>query len=798
MLRLRYPVRFTPVRHLLRGLGFELLNAFFRSWIAPEEPKPVLRHSRWIALSRCAIHILPCGVFAFLIFLNFNVTYIGPGFSYTQSNGIYLALFQVAAKVLELACVASLTTVVLHVLRHDLMNDGVPLGFVGSGVFFSQANCLWSPEMFAGGLQSIKSWRLIRLLFVISAAAIIAVLIAPASAVLLQPRPQQVPAGGTEYFLPATPDELWPSMIDGSDELPECFDGFDRRRILCASGGFESLRAYFEGFNSSMVVSLPMQGYVNPRAVTVQSPSVKIPSFLITGPIFGFNRETTMSQPNAVTAILQEALTQDWYALAHTVPENKATLSSVREYRYAAEYVSSTSTTSPMVGLRCALAQNISTKVFSVNFPVKLWAVRVHPDGSGSTQWDSTELPLNISGSNSSFSNDVQVSWVSLPADRFGPVSGGVLVRFPWEPTTRSQAVIGCSLSASWVATKVFTDSVAGDGAWSVVEQVGVISNITTNLNASSARASRYFRLITLTEKWYRSLTPSTPADDAKNQSRALNTIERLFSDVGLGAELVEQRTQPQWVYNPSTDSCHWRSPQGNVSDVDWLNNRACGAGSKNQLVEWILASVFVNGLSRYGSHRAFNLAATVNGRSDPFKWDLKNPPHAPDFSKSLFSLKPKHNAVLPAPSGSGFVTQRMALQVSGYAWYTSSISDYLALAVVALYMLIAIVYTIHVLFITGVTSSSWDTVTELLALALQSPVPESLNGSGAGIEKLATYRRLVRLKASEQEGDGQEQKLVLIVGDEVLRRKNEGESENDDQGTNVTYEDLKVDQEYL
>jgi len=196
----------------------------------------------------------------------------------------------------ELACVASLTIVVLHVLRHDLIRDGVPFGFIGSGIFFSQANCLWGPEMFVGALYSVRSWRRLRFLLVIGVAAVIAVLIAPSSAVLLQPRLQNVPAGGTEYFLLAAPDELWPSGVDGNDELPESFDEADARHILCASGGFESLRTYFQNFNSSMDVMLAIVGFANARPIIVQSLSTRIPRLLSTATILGFNRETTIFQ----------------------------------------------------------------------------------------------------------------------------------------------------------------------------------------------------------------------------------------------------------------------------------------------------------------------------------------------------------------------------------------------------------------------------------------------------------------------------------------------------------------------
>ena len=125
---------FIQTKYFLRALGFELLNILFRHRSEGESPKAVLRQSRWIALSRCTIHILPSSVFLFLMPLNFSTLYIGPGFSSWTSTGFCLVLFQIGAKLLKTICVANLMTVVLHVLRHDLLVKGVPLGFVGAGI----------------------------------------------------------------------------------------------------------------------------------------------------------------------------------------------------------------------------------------------------------------------------------------------------------------------------------------------------------------------------------------------------------------------------------------------------------------------------------------------------------------------------------------------------------------------------------------------------------------------------------------------------------------------------------------
>lgn len=85
-----------------RAVGLELVNTLLRPWNALEHPKPVLQKSRWTALSRCTIHILPTIVAGFLLWLNATSYYLGPGLSFADANdSLYLALYQVASKVQE-------------------------------------------------------------------------------------------------------------------------------------------------------------------------------------------------------------------------------------------------------------------------------------------------------------------------------------------------------------------------------------------------------------------------------------------------------------------------------------------------------------------------------------------------------------------------------------------------------------------------------------------------------------------------------------------------------------------------
>ena len=764
---------FIQTQYTLRALGFELVNVLFHRWSKAEARKPVLRRSRWIALSRCAIHFLPSSVFLFLIPRNINCMYLGPDFFDPTSVGFYQVLFQITAKLLEILCVASLTTIVLHALRHDLMRAGVPLAFVGSGVFFSQANFFWGPEMFAGALYSVKSWQRLRLLILIIVAGALALLIAPSSAVLLQPQSQTVRAGGTMYFLPAAPDVLWPSEISGSDELLECLGDYSPHNIVCASAGLESLRSYFQNFNTSFFLPKMMCGNHGHQPFVVQRLGAVIPHLLNSGSIGGLDvaRETSISQPNAITATFQDGLIGDWRKAADAWSGSR--LTSTSQYRYAEQRLSSVVSTSPVIFPRCSRAQNVTAGQSQVVFfPVKSWTNRkVYVTEKGSPEWEDNERPHITTMLTRNLSELIQHEWVELPIDQFGPVSGGIILHLPGSDSKTSYALVACSISAFWYSSEIYADSLRYEAAWSVpntdvgVEGWGPIRN---DLNASNAEANNHRRLITIRDKWFQSLSPRTACASRGNESTQFTTtLDCLFSDVGLSTVLEDMRTLGQPIWDGKT--CNHQPPDPAATDVDRFNRVDCDNGYKHQLIEMILGSVFANGLSRYGSRYAFDSSSVEKSKHDPSRWVRKVLPKAPDYSDSLLSNKPHHNAILSASAGSDHVDLRMDVHVVGFAWCARGFSGYLAIAVVLIYMLLALVHTVWVLK-TGVTSSSWDTVTELLALALNSPRPDALKGSGAGIERMGTYRRMVRLRV---QGEKENERVVMVIDGEEQSGRN-------------------------
>ncbi len=235
-------------QQFFRNTGLGVLNDL-NTWLRgrrhrSEQKKIVISTSRWTALSRCGVHVLPVLVSIAIIIINIRQVYIGIDFqSLVTSETINIAFLQTAAKLQELLIVASLTTIVFQLLRDELLyGDGIPLGLIGAGIDFTKLSYFWSPEIL-GSVTSLfrgrRKYRKIQLgLFLILAGAL-ALLAGPSCAVLLVPQNQDWPAGGTSLFLNGTKDEFWPvELTANSSQASTCSSSSGTRYGICPSGGY--------------------------------------------------------------------------------------------------------------------------------------------------------------------------------------------------------------------------------------------------------------------------------------------------------------------------------------------------------------------------------------------------------------------------------------------------------------------------------------------------------------------------------------------------------------------------------
>lgn len=86
-----------------------------------------------------------------------------------------------------------------------------------------------------------------------------------------------------------------------------------------------------------------------------------------------------------------------------------------------------------------------------------------------------------------------------------------------------------------------------------------------------------------------------------------------------------------------------------------------------------------------------------------------------------------------------------------GYGINTASLLSTLTLLV---YATIAVFYVVHSTFITRTTSNSWESISGVIALAMNSRPPRSnnLKNTGAGISTVGTLKSRVRIRVRDEQ----------------------------------------------
>lgn len=500
--------------------------------------------------------------------------------------------------------------------------------------------------------------------------------------------------------------------------------------------------------------------------IVIKSIAPQTPDLQEYGSVRSWRGDTRIHQPNMVSSILPSHLSGDWRHAADFW--SGSPFAAARQYQYALRTFSIVRTINPVVQMRCTKAQNVSTGLSETGFPVKRWRPLVISKRNVYWQdYGDQVKPFNVTVPDSTTLDNMHIEWVPLPVEDFGPVSGGIVLQYPNTISKSAAAVVGCSVGAGWCQSEIRSDSNAYGAAWKPDESHDMSTlGIRDDLNASSREAKDHFRLITIRDRWFKYLNAIVATTHDRDKSSPSTILQQIFSDAGISSSPVDTRTQPIYPYDSNDGFCSYRVSNSTQTDVERLNVETCGRGDKTAaLKELILATTILNGLSRHGSRHVFE-PESIGTNSNKFQWRLKDIPKAKDFAKSLISNKGHDSALLPPLPGSDFVTLHLRFKVYGYAWFASSASDDFATVVVCIYLFIAVTHTLWILTCHN-TSCSWDTITELLAIALQSPIATALLGSGAGIERVNTYKKLVRLKAlndSDGESQGVDERLVLVL----------------------------------
>ncbi|KAK2788316.1 hypothetical protein FQN53_003850 [Emmonsiellopsis sp. PD_33] len=230
----------TALHGVLHGLGLKIVRSLARKK-KPEEPKVAYWRKRRVAIPRLIVHFIPVSICIVLLYLYFRGFYVGDRIDgVLGEEGVEENTLQFASKIHELTMLASLTVAVFTEARRRLMSSKAPFAILFAGGDFQQVSYLWSKELWAIAGPTAKSWSGALFLLSLVTATVLAPFIGPASALLMIPKLSDWEVGGTDFWINATREQLWPVQFDRSQIDANCLANSED--LSCPHGGWEALR----------------------------------------------------------------------------------------------------------------------------------------------------------------------------------------------------------------------------------------------------------------------------------------------------------------------------------------------------------------------------------------------------------------------------------------------------------------------------------------------------------------------------------------------------------------------------
>ncbi len=158
-----------------------------RFWISePNEPHEVLEKPWKHLLSSCWIHLIPLGSCIFLIWLD-RVQF----FWFKDNKPETLNALQLAAKLLELFILGSVSTMIVHHARRHLIDEtGLPYGLLSATYRVTDVTLLFERSFWWSFFSYGKTLRLWVLMFLV---ALLSVVVGPSCAIMMIPTPDYYP-----------------------------------------------------------------------------------------------------------------------------------------------------------------------------------------------------------------------------------------------------------------------------------------------------------------------------------------------------------------------------------------------------------------------------------------------------------------------------------------------------------------------------------------------------------------------------------------------------------------------------
>ncbi|KAI4177618.1 MAG: hypothetical protein LQ346_007626 [Caloplaca aetnensis] len=724
----------------LRSLGLNVLVYVCQHFLGfglDEIPKKAFQRDRIMALCRAMIHFLPFLVAMGELTVNWRGHYIG-----ANING--LSYLQFAAKLHEMAMQSSLAVIVFAYVRHVLFDgDALPIGAMLSGLQLTQVSYLWSMELWGIASSSIPLRRRLSVMAVIVVAVSLASTVGPSSAILMIPNLNYWPAGSTHIWMNITPADLWPSNLDGSVVPSDCSQAPNVSNI-CPSSEWHALSDYLSLANGILPPSFRGPYSLSPYSVQLTGQGSQR-QLIIQHHLYE-NQSAAYDQA-AAQATTQHGAVAD--ALSATSSLWDVALQSSNspffDQRDAVQSIVADNY-QPYTLASCGTdVIEDATDDRPVPFPIPPGS---SPEMLSNSKVTDSMLPmlaivhpsltrsdiLKTPGSKSEY----RVKWVELPQDPFkGSAIGAVIL----QPTMNdTQGILLCNVAAGWGSSSMnMSSSPAASGT-------GLVSSSIYDPSGTLPQASDYSQRI---------------------------------------ADAVITFQYPLFPQRPISISETWAKfldpqiPALNTTVINALMSRKMATEEDATSANIILAGLLANALSRTG----FN---------SQLQGELRTV-FAPDLNASLpdgeywFAGKGDVFAVDPEASKE-WVKLRVDSSVEGYAFSIDGIAAKLTAAVLLIYCALVVAHLVYAA-VSGISSTSWDSITEFVVLAVNSSPSIQLRNTCAGVHQMSVFRLPARVLTS-RDTDGEDDHLGLVFGHvDAATAKSCQVQENRDYGTMLAEE---------
>jgi hypothetical protein len=649
-----------------------------------------MRKSRIDAVLRCSIHIIPIAAAIGLVSLNASQYYIGGELS--GKNGQddeKLAALQFTAKLHELLMLASIGNIVFTCIRTELVfGEGVPFGAIFASLQFQSISLFWSLE-FWGTVYAKFSKRHKKFLLIatIIVCTLLGVSVGPSTAVLMRPRLDNWPAGGTTFWINGTDELLLPTLVDASPSMSQC--DVDLGDASCPYGDWHIFNEGYFSFwprlipMGEMPESLLMPSKFSSRTLLVRQQST-----------FDHDTSALYSNSFALATLPTSAIADGVAEVGRLWAFAVANVARSRRFWTRKDATFTTLAPQALTQADCQELQVDLANLDNLQF--------IFPRLSG--QFQNTGFApdyqlITFEGNNETVVDNVKgllqagapptLTWID-DATLLSQTNGTLNVIATFPKTNENEAAIYCctidsrltqaEISASRNHPKIVNGEPDG-WIW------GTFNPLWPRIKPTAA--------------WARYLNPAI--------------LEQ-------NATIFSQMASTAGMWNATVVSPSYNNPF---------------------IVSIILSTMTVNGLARL----SYDAAILGPLKGNPGPWDTGTwasqmlPKGGLGWGGSIYDV--------PANEQKTATMFTMYATVNGYAYASSGLVQQAAMGVLLTYSLMALSHFVYS-GATGWSSGSWETVPEIAALAMNSQRTDALRNTGAGIATTGVYEERVRIRVRD------------------------------------------------